>query len=137
MENHYQLDDDEFEKKFEDCSLNPSLFSHEAHIRLAWIHVTKYGSEKACKNICEQISQFDQVHGKGEKFHVTITVASVKAVAHFVQKYKSDNFQSFINEFPRLNTNFKELIDFHYGFDILNSELAKKEYLAPDLMPFE
>ena len=52
-------------------------------------------------------------------------------------KSDSDNFKDFITEFPRLNYNFKELMNFHYGFDIYNSEKAKREFLKPDLVPFD
>ena len=47
MEPHYALSDPEFEKQFESAVLDPKFFSHEAHLRLAWIHVTKYGVERA------------------------------------------------------------------------------------------
>jgi hypothetical protein len=38
MEKHLELTDLEFEANFKNCSLNPDIFSHEAHLRLAWIH---------------------------------------------------------------------------------------------------
>ena len=137
MEKHYQLSDDEFEQQFENCFMNPSFFSHEAHIRLAWIHVRKYGVEKACNHVCTQIQKFDRAFDEGLKYNKTVTVACVKAVNHFVQQSTMDDFRGFIREFPRLKTNFRELLDFHYGFDIYNSEQAKMEYLKPDLIPFE
>jgi hypothetical protein len=42
-----------------------------------------------------------------------------------------------MNEFPRLKTNFRELMACHYGFDIYTSEKAKMKYLEPDLLPFD
>ncbi|GJM36429.1 MAG: hypothetical protein DHS20C18_54300 [Saprospiraceae bacterium] len=134
---HYQLTNAEFEQRFEAATLDPSLFSHEAHLRLAWIHVTQYGVEQAEENICTQILNFVKHLGAEDKFNKTLTIAAVKAVHHFIQKSKANNFSSFIQEFPRLKTNFKDLLDFHYGFDIFHSERAKKEYLEPDLLPFE
>ncbi len=136
MEKHTNLDDATFVKQFEDGTLDPSIFSHEAHMRLAWIHIRKYGTDQACKNICHQILQFDIKNGKGEKFHKTITVAAVKVVNHFLTKSKSETFDDFIKEFPRLKNQFKSLLDYHYGFDIYNSELARDEYIEPDLCPF-
>ncbi|MGE5108664.1 MAG: hypothetical protein ACM3H8_14060 [Sphingobacteriales bacterium] len=137
METHYQLNDAEFEKQFEDCVLDPGLFSHEAHLRLAWIHLKKYGINKATQNICQQILKFASHLGQKDKFNKTLTVAAVKAVYHFMQRSKQNNFSAFINEFPRLKYNFKELLRFHYGIDIFNSERAKKEYIEPDLLPFD
>lgn len=137
MNDHLQLTDQEFENQFENLSLKPSLFNHEAHLRLAWIHIHKYGEKKAIENICNQIKQFATHHGDSEKFNTTVTVAAVKAVKHFYSKSTSTSFKNFIQEFPRLKTNFKDLMAAHYKMDIYNSEKAKKEYLDPDLLLFD
>ena len=137
MEQHLRLTDAQFEHQFENCTLDPALFSHEAHLRLAWIHIKKYGSEKACLNVCQQIRKFDNTFGKGDKFHNTLTVAAVKAVYHFTLKSKSNTFSEFITEFPRLSHSFKDLIETHYGFDVFRSKKAKHSYLEPDLVPFD
>ncbi len=137
MNTHYHYNDQAFEKAFEDRSFEPSLFSHEAHLRLAWIHIHKYGPNQACENVCRQIRAFDQTHGDGSKFHKTMTVAAVKAVYHFILKAKAKDFQIFIQTFPRLKTNFKALLDQHYGFDLLESKKARVEFVAPDLLAFD
>ncbi len=136
MNTHLNLTNLEFETQLENCTFKPELFSHEAHIRLAWIHVTKYGVEQASINLCKQIKIFDITFDDGTKYNKTITIACVKAVNHFVQKSKSVVFKDFILEFPRLITNFKELLNQHYSFDIYHSKLAKEEFLEPDLLPF-
>lgn len=137
MESHQELKDLEFEKQFASGDLNPVYFSHEAHIRLAWIYSRKYDLDKACTSICYQIQQFASKHGDPEKFNKTLTIAAVKTVNHFVQKSNSSNFLDFMTEFPRLKYNFKELLDTHYSFDIFNSVVAKREYLEPDLLSFQ
>ncbi len=137
MEKHFSLSDLVFEKQFENATLDPQLFSHEAHLRLAWIHATKYDLEEAAANVCRQIAQFDSVHGDGNKFHKTLTVAAVKAVWHFIAKSSSGNFKDFITEFPRLKNNFRELIAFHYSWDIFRDAEAKKKFVEPDLLPFD
>ena len=52
---------------------------------------------------------------------------------------KSDaaNFKELIARFPRLKENFKELLFEHYSQDIFNLESARKEFLEPDLLPFD
>jgi hypothetical protein len=137
MDNHLELTDREFEEKFKDGTFNPELFSHEAHIRLAWIHINKYGHLKAIENICSQLLIFVTQLGVKDKFNKTLTVAATKAVYHFILKSKSDTFESFITEFPRLKTHFKELMDSHYSNSFYFSEKAKKEYVEPDLLPFD
>ena len=137
MENHFNLTDSEFERQFEHCELDPSIFSHEAHLRLAWIHITKYGIEKALSNIQLQLQKYVRHIGAEDKYNKTLTVAATKAVYHFILKSESDSFEGFITEFPRLKTNFRELMGFHYGIDIFNSEKAKKVFMEPDLLPFD
>ena len=136
MENHFEISDRQFESQFETGEFLPSLFSHEAHLRLAWIHIKKYGCENAVANITKQLFYFVKKIGAVDKYNKTLTIAAVKAVNHFINKSNSNSFSDFINEFPRLKTNFKELMAFHYKIDIYNSELAKQQFLEPDLLPF-
>lgn len=137
IEHHSQLTNTEFENRFQNCELSPKLFSHEAHLRLAWIHINQYGAAKAIQNITNQIKNYVKHLDAEDKYNETLTVAAIKVVEHFMNKSQSDNFQDFIIEYPRLKNNFKTLIDAHYGFDIFNSKKAKQKYLEPDLLPFD
>lgn len=137
MEKHFKLTDTEFERQFSNGSLDPATFSHEAHLRLAWINIHKYGIDKAVENISLQLQQFVEPLGARDKYNQTVTVASIRVVYHFMLKSRAINFQHFISENPRLKNNFKELLSQHYDSDIFNSDQAKKEYLEPDLLPFE
>jgi hypothetical protein len=136
MTNHLELSDDAFENMFSTCQLNPELFTHEAHLRLAWIHITKYGEAQAIENICHQLIQFVNNLGAFEKYNKTVTVAAIKAVHHFLKKSRTKAFPEFIQEFPQLNNNFKTLLASHYSVDIFRVGRAKKEFLTPDLAPF-
>jgi hypothetical protein len=136
MYSHFDLSDGLFEEQFQHCKLNPALFNHEAHLRLAWIHVTKYGADKAIENITSQLCSFVVSLGAIDKYNKTLTVAAIKAVNHFIGKSHTDNFAGFIQEFPRLKFNFRELMESHYQVDIFTSEIAKQKYLEPDLLPF-
>ncbi|MDY0779304.1 hypothetical protein [Tenacibaculum sp. IB213877] len=136
MNNHYNLSDTEFEIQFKNCALDPSIFNHEAHLRLAWIHIIKYGIEQAEENIHHQLLAYVKSLGAEEKYNKTLTIAAIKAVYHFIQKSTSTDFEAFISEFPRLKFNFKELMQYHYGFDIFTLEEAKTTFLEPNLVPF-
>nr|WP_321236767.1 hypothetical protein [uncultured Psychroserpens sp.] len=137
MEKHFKLSDSEFQQKFITCELNPSYFTHEAHLRLAWININENGIEQAEKNIQTQLQKFVEFVEAKDKYNTTLTLAATKAVYHFMLKSNADNFKDFITEFPRLKYNFRELMDCHYGFDIYNSNQAKTEFLEPDLIPFD
>lgn len=137
MEKHHLLSDEEFEKQFEDGSLSSELFTHEAHLRLAWIHINKYGLDKGIENVCHQIQRYAEILGVKNKFNKTVTVAAMKAVNHFMKRSSSNNFETLIKEFPKLKTEFKSLMNAHYGIDIFRSAAARKEFIEPDLLPFD
>lgn len=137
MEKHYQFSDYEFENQFRQCTFDPEYFSHEAHLRLAWIHIKKYGIQQAIENVSTQLLNFVDTLGAKDKFNKTLTVASLKAVHHFIQKSNTNSFSVFIETFPRLKFNLKELLSQHYQIDIFNDQLAKQHYLEPDLLPFD
>ncbi len=42
-----------------------------------------------------------------------------------MQKSRTTDFKSFIAEFPRLKYDFKSFMNYHYGFDIFNSQKDK------------
>lgn len=136
MEKHFDLSDSEFEKEFISCGLNPSDFTHEAYLRLAWINIKRHDIEQAEINIQNGLKKYVEFVGEKDKYNRTLTLAATKAVYHFMFKSKSENFKDFIMEFPRLKNNFKDLMAHHYGFDIYNSNKAKTEFLESDLTPF-
>ena len=137
MENHHELTDLEFEAAFSSCILDPTIFTHEAHLRLAWIHITRHGIDTAIEHVCSQLTAYVAHLGASEKYNKTVTIAAVRAVYHFMLKSTAESFPAFIHENPRLKNNFKELLGYHYTTDIFNSAEAKKKYLEPELLPFD
>lgn len=137
MIHNLELTDIEFERQFEKGNLEPAFFNHEAHIRLAWIHITRYGIDEAMKKIPSQLLNYVTQHGFPHKYNHTLTIAATKVVYHFILRTHSQNFKSFIQEFPGLKTNFQTLMGSHYSEGIYLSEEAKKSYVEPDLLPFD
>ncbi len=150
MEQHRHLSDRVFLKQFADQMLPPEWFTHEAHLRLAFLHIRKLGVEKAIDTVRRQLKAYVAHLGAAEKYHETLTVAAVRAVYHFmlrenmtspsgdfVDEPTPDEFLSLLNRHPRLRTSFRELMFAHYKTDIFSSASAKKEYLKPELLPFD
>jgi len=137
MENHLKYSDQEFARLFAEGILEEKLFSHEAHLRLAWIHITRDGLESALEKIPVQIQNYVKGLGATDKYNHTLTIAAIRTVNHFILKSKSNNFTDFITEFPRLKFHFKELLGQHYSIDIFNLPVAKTTYLKPDLLAFD
>ena len=135
-EPHFLLSDDELLNQFQEKALNSTFFTHEAHLRLAWILIRKNGLKFAIEKIREQLLAFVIPLGAEEKYNTTLTVASMNMVHHFMQKTETDNFLNFIQTYPTLKYDFRSLLSKHYSFDIIKDERTRKDYIEPDLMPF-
>jgi len=86
MEKHFNLSDIEFKKQFLKCELSPADFTHEAHLRLAWLFIDKYGIRNAENKIQSSLKKFVEFSRAKDKYNVTLTVAATKAVHHFKSK---------------------------------------------------
>lgn len=137
MQAHLLLSDDQFLRQFRQCTLDPALFTHEAHLRLAWLVLRSAGSAGAVETVPRLIRQYVAHLGAEDKFNLTLTVAATKAVDHFLRRSRANTFPEFMTEFPRLKHNFRDLMAAHYGFDIYGSARAKVTFLEPDLLPFD
>ncbi len=134
---HYQLSDESFITQFQSAALDPSLFNHEAHLRIAWLFVQRHRKAEAVELIAKTLKSYVASLGVSHKYHETLTKAAVEAVAHFDRKSEYHSFKEFIDANPQLMTNFKNLINSHYSFDVFESEEARKKYVGPDIEPFE
>lgn len=133
---HWSLTDSEFRKQFSECTFHPDLFSHEAHLRIAWILINELGIKEAVNEIRKQLQNFAKHHNGMDKYHDTVTIAAVKIMSHYMNLSATTNFESYIEENSELITNFKGLLESHYSFNVFVSEKAKKTYIEPDLCLF-
>ena len=136
MNSHNNLSDSALEAAFYDCTLPPALFDHEAHLRLAWIHIKRYGLAQAILNLQIQIQRYATSLGAADKYHSTLTVAAIYTVDHFMQRCDAGTFAELLLAFPRLKTDFWGLITSHYSEARIQSAEAKKAWLAPDLLAY-
>lgn len=136
IKGHFQLSDEDFERQFKRFSFKPLLFTHEAHLRLAFIHIQKYGLQKAEVNLIKQIKEYAEYYGANEKFNKTITIASIRTINKFMKSSLASDFQELTSEFPQLLADFRSIIAKHYSFNVFADKQAKKEFVPPDLLPF-
>lgn len=137
IKDHWRYTDEEYEKLFETFQLKPGMFSHEAHLRLAYIHVQKYGATQAEINMCSQIKGYAESLGVYDKFNKTVTMASIKVMDHFMKKASTTSFKELLIEFPALLSDFKGILNRHYSYNVFGDKKAKVDYQEPDLLPFE
>jgi cyanate lyase len=130
------LDDQTFLNAFREATLPSAAFTHEAHLRLAWLHLQKFTAADAIREVQEQIHRYAQKLGMGDKYHCTLTVASMKLVQERMGAEGGPTFDRFLEMHPEMLTSFKSLIHEHYSEGRLDSIEARNHYLEPDLIPF-
>jgi len=133
---HKNLPDEDFLSSLQSGDLNPKIFNHEAHLRLAYILSKKFDKDTSIEKVMHCIHGYVNHLGAQDKYHMTLTIAAVKIVHHFMEKSASTNFNTFIKEYPQLNDDFKRLLFTHYSKKAIESPEAKLKYIKPDLLDF-
>ncbi|MBX9694450.1 MAG: hypothetical protein K2Z81_18835 [Cyanobacteria bacterium] len=127
-------DDREFLDKFEKCTLSGKCWTHEAHIRMAWLRMEQSDSfEEALDRIRSGIKAFNSsVQSVG--YHETITVAFARVIHSKRRLSKgSSNWQAFLEENEVLLSK-NCLLEF-YSAELLKSDEARHFFVEPDLKP--
>jgi hypothetical protein len=114
-----ELSDNELLEQIENCTLDPTLFTHETLLRLTWILINKYGLNIAILKNNEIKSNYYKNALKSDKFNITLTKAYTEILHHFMQQSSTKDFNKLLREFPRLKYNFNNLVKTHYGYNIL------------------
>jgi hypothetical protein len=124
------MNDTEFLKQFEQCTLPKENFKHKSHLRIAWLYLSQYSLDEAITRITEGIIRYASSIGASHIYHHTMTLAWVYFVHHAMSSKESD-FESFINHHAYLLD--KKLPLQYFSTALLESEQARKQWVDPDL----
>ena len=127
-------EDRTFRLAFEACTVAPSQFNHEAHVRLAYIYLAEYDAESAVQRMRDALLNFLEHNGiPRSKFHETLTRAWVLAVEHFMNRSTSISAADFIAKNQELLDS--KIMLTHYSASVLFSADARASFVEPDLDP--
>ena len=120
------LDDEEFLRAFHCCELPVTSFRHGDHLRLAWLHLHRESMDDALESVRVGLQRFAVHHGAAHNYHETVTSAWVRLLS----THGEPDFAQFIERNAyRLNL---ALLHRFWTPSALNSEAARREWLAPD-----
>lgn len=124
-----------FMKAFEEASLDTKLWTHRAHVRMAWNYLREEGRDKASPIIKETIRRhFESNPNTKQRYHDTLTTFYIHLVDVAVtQNPEVDDFFDFIERYPQLTD--RGAIYEYYSHDCLKSAEARNHYVPPDLKP--
>jgi len=146
------MTDDEFLAAFEECKLHRKDWTHEAHVRMAWLYLMRIESDGAVvdlvrngikklnaefvyreQNRCVVLPAREPDPRGLDGYHETITVAFVTVIASRI--VPDEDFLAFRDRNPDLfDRTFPALLK-HYTPERLYSSPAKMEFIEPDLEP--
>lgn len=127
-----------FMKEFED-SMDPRLWTHRAHVRMAWNYLKELGKDTATPVIKETIRRhFEMNPSKRQSYHETITSFYIHLVNLAIESpdnklQDQDDFFEFMERYPILTD--QNAIYKYYSPKMLKSQDARSQFLPPDLQP--
>ena len=137
MPHRPSLQDLAFIKSLEAFEIAAGTFSHRDHIRMAYTYLCDHKISAGCTTIRQVLHGFLVHHGiePYAKYHETLTQGWARIVRHHMDLTPSQtSADDFIDENPDLLDS--TLIKKHYSDTLLNSQLARKTFVEPDLIPF-
>ncbi|AMV28851.1 hypothetical protein VT84_30940 [Gemmata sp. SH-PL17] len=146
------MTDDEFLTAFEECRLVRTDWTHEAHVRMAWLYLmrveAKAGAVDRVRGGIQKLNATfvhrDRLENPNrppkpkdprglDGYHETVTVAFVTVIASRVKA--NEDFAAFRARNPDLfDRNLSALLR-HYSPERLYSLPARTQFLEPDLEP--
>ena len=128
------MTDTEFLKAFEDCSLPETQWTHEAHVRMAWLYLQQKPLGEAIPAVREGIKRYNASLKKSLAYHETITQAFLHVINNRMQHGElCDSFVDFCNENPDLLDRTMTALLRHYRKETLFSQAAREAFVKPDI----
>jgi hypothetical protein len=155
------MTDDEFLRAFEACTLTRREWTHEAHVRMAWLYLTRRPFVEALDRIrrgirklnarigqppvthraptrprCISVPRLPTSPDDPNGYHETITVALTRIIAARVRP--GEEYAAFRERNPDLLDRALPVLSKHYSNAILWSPEARQVFAEPDLaeLPF-
>lgn len=132
------MTDDEFIEGFERCTLNRADWTHAAHVRMAWLYLSRdLDFDAALERIRSGIKRLNAHFGTApEKYHDTVTIAYAALVRERIDR------APYLSNWPQFAERYPETLDWanplplrHYSNGRLFSRAAHEGYIEPDIVP--
>lgn len=117
------MDDMTLLAQVEACALDPSLFNHAGHVRLALacLHSAGGDADAAAARCCAAIARYATHLGAADKFHWTVTETLVRLLA--------------AGQHDEVARDARACLARHYSAAALAAPQARAHFVAPDLLP--
>jgi hypothetical protein len=127
------MNDDDFIKSFEDCSLANGSFHHSDHVKMGFLYLCRYPTLEALARFSRALARFAAANGKPNLYNETVTWAFLLLIRERMARAEGPQTWS---EFAANNgdlLNWKDnILKKYYREETLSSDLARTTFLFPD-----
>jgi hypothetical protein len=128
--------DADFLAAFASCTLPRPEWTHEAHVRMAYLYLRdRPDADALLPAVREGIHRLNASYGNPTGYHETITAAFLRLVADRLRRAPSPTFDAFRAAHPDLFLPALGGLAPHYTHDLLHSTDARARFLPPDRDP--
>lgn len=127
------MSDDEFLAAFEACTIPKADWTHEAHVRMAWLYLSRLPFADALQKVRTGIQRYNRSLGNTTGYHDTITVAFVRVIAHRMQD--GEGYTAFRERHPDVLDRKLPALLRYYTEARLKSAEATERFVDPDREP--
>jgi len=120
---------------FEDATLDPGGFDHEAHILVGWQYLQDYSLLDAITRFTGALARLTRKLGVPAKYHETITWFYLIKIAERCAGMPGADWPAFKAANPDLFAWGPSLIGEYYSESLLFSETARRAFVFPDRLP--
>ena len=123
------MTDEAFLAAFQDTSLPRAQWTHEAHVRMAFLMLSR---GEGLDEIREGIRRYNAAQ-RSSGYHETITIAFVRLVQAALVQTPGIDWFAFAQAYPALFP--PQVLERHYAPETLRSPEARATFVAPDRQP--
>lgn len=127
------MTDDEFLAAFEAAAFTRPEWTHAAHVRMAWLYLTRVPAARALELVRTGIQKLNARIGSPDGYHETITVAFVRVMAARLEP--GEDYAHFRDRNPDLFDRTLTSLLRHYTKERLRSPEARRAFAEPDVAP--
>lgn len=138
------MTDDEFLARFEAAEFTRKDWTHEAHVRMAWLYLTRVPFGESLEKVRGGIQKLNAAIGPRPVpqwscmrprtgYHETITVAFVRVIASRLGE--DEGYEEFRDRNPDLYDRELPALLRHYSKSLLFSTRARSHFIEPDREP--
>jgi hypothetical protein len=128
--------DDIFLQQFENQTLPFAQWTHRAHVKVAYLYLTRLDFDTAAQKVCDGIRAYNAANNVPESptsgYHHTTTMAWLHIIATTIAEWgPAATSDEFLDNQPQLTQ--KRMLRLSYSRERFRSPEAKDTFVEPDL----